>query len=148
MACLSPLDGLALLSLALVCGSFYVLRRSPGRFLAACAAAIGVFAFVGWRWLDHGAGADRWVALPGLVLASFGLLMVRVMLARSVSLRLLSAYAEGQADPGISTDVARRIEDALHYRLITGCDDRYRLTSFGRGVAWIVAGLYRVQTLR
>jgi len=148
MACLTPLDRLALLSLALLCGSFYFARTSLVFFITACGAVIGLFVFVGWQWTDHGATVERLVILPGLALSSLGLLMVRIVLMRSVSLRLLSAYVEGQADVRVGAAIARRVEEAKHYRLVTRRDDAYALTAFGRLVARAMELLYRTQTPR
>jgi hypothetical protein len=143
---LTPLDRLALVSLAYLCASFYFVRTSLVWFLAACGAVIGLFGFVSWQWADHGVAVERLVILPGLALSSLGLLMVRIVLTRSVSLRLLSAYVGEPAEVSVGADIARRVEEAEHYRLVTRRDDRYTLTVFGRVVARIMELLYRTQT--
>lgn len=145
MACLTPLDRLALISLLGLCATFYFVRTSLAWFLAACVAVLGLCEFMSGQWADPGTAVERLVIVLGLALSSLGLLTVRVVLTRSVSLRILSAYVEGPADVRIGADIARRVEEAEHYRLVTRRDDRYTLTVFGRAVARIMAVLYRTQ---
>jgi hypothetical protein len=70
----------------------------------------------------------------------FGLTVVRIMLNRSVSLNLLANLRNGFSDNTVKEDIAGRLKDAQHYRLVTVVNNTYRLTWFG----WIFASLITI----
>ena len=82
--------------------------------------------------------------LCGLLLYWFGLLIVRVMLQRSVSLHLLLSYFQGRPAETIQEEVSGRFKDALFFRLVREDGSAFRLTLFGRFIATIVALFYAI----
>ena len=84
---MSVLDWYGLAALAVISLCFYAVRSVP-RYIFACALAIVAFSWVTRDFLLH-APAPWIVMCGGLCLTAFGLLIVRVMLTRSVSLHLL-----------------------------------------------------------
>lgn len=125
-------------SFVLMTGSFYFVR--PSVFLAVALGILALSAMASWQ---VAAGAHTVIMLLGLALYGFGLLIVRIMLRRSVSLHLLSRYASGDAAASVRTDIASRLQDAEHHGLVTRSDDVYTLTRFGRCIVWLT-GVLRV----
>jgi len=78
----------------------------------------------------------------GLILYWFGLVIVRIMLTRSVSLHLLADFAQGKHSATVSEGIAGRLKDAMHFGLVTADQDRYSLTLFGKLIGTIVAISY------
>jgi hypothetical protein len=83
------------------------------------------------------------LAVAGLVLYGGGLVIVRIMLHRSVSLRMLAALAR-RREEGSVEDIRSRLGDLERYGLAARSGDAYELTAFGRAVAGTLAVLYRV----
>src|SRR5688572_9791566 len=87
---MTAIDGygaLALLAIALV---FWFIRTIPAYLMAGAVivALFGAITFGSLRWAE----APNWLVMTsGLMLSVFGLLLVRVMLIRSVSLNLLGS---------------------------------------------------------
>jgi len=120
--------------------AFYLCRRMFV-FNIICAAVIAGFVF----YLDRLHLPFSWefsVLLLGLLLCWFGLLIVRVMLMRSVSLHLLLSYFQGRPAETIQEEVSGRFKDALFFRLVRQDGSLFRLTLFGRFIATIVALFY------
>ena len=127
--------GAALLGL-----SFYLARRVPS-FLASGAAVVAGFVAA-----TRGRGADRapewYVTTAGLLAAFAGLLIVRLMLMRSVSLRLLGRVDRG-AGRGFDDDIGIRVREMRVFGLARRTRRGNALTPLGRAVAGVVAPLYR-----
>lgn len=121
--------------------SFYMLRRAAW-FSAASIAVIGAFVSI------CATGEARWfvncvATTIGLTADWLGLLLIRAMLTRSISLNMLIGYAGGgKAD--FNESLASRLEDAAKYRLATCDGQRYVLGTFGRIVSVCVRVAYRV----
>lgn len=140
------LDFIALGGFAAISALFYAIRSELSVFNGACLAAIAVCAAAAW----FGAVTDgsQWsVTVVGLALYWFGLLILRTMLRRSVSLNLLSSYANAQTQRDIGSDIRGRLADAERHGLMRRDVSDYRLTRFGGAVAGIVALLYRLTRL-
>jgi hypothetical protein len=130
-------------ALALVLAIFYFVRKIPA-YLALSVVVVGAFAAASISRVDWGRPAEWLVMVVGLLLCIFGLLIVRVMLVRSVSLRLLARMDSGQSE-GMVEDLGGRFGDMRAFGLITGAPDgRNTLTAWGRTVSSIVAVLYSV----
>jgi hypothetical protein len=134
-------------ALGLIVLVFYWVRKIPA-YVAACVAIAGGFAMTTCAVVDWKRPTE-WVALvAGLLLSSFGLLIVRVMLVRSVSLQLLRRI-EGANQDGFGEDIAGRLGDMRSFNLIRATKEGNALTGFGRLVSAVVAILYslfRVKT--
>jgi hypothetical protein len=77
-----------------------------------------------------------------LLLCIFGLLIVRVMLVRSVSLRLLARMDSGENE-SMGEDIGGRLSDMRAFRLIQAAPDgKNTLTAWGWTVSTIIAVLY------
>ena len=75
----------------------------------------------------------------GAALLIAGILGLRVMARRSVSLRALAAIARGQEpDPCFDEGFASRIPELLAWRLAFERGERIEITPFGRRVARLV----------
>jgi len=119
---------------------FYLIRSNPLIFAVGCAGVLGWFLFTA------DPGIDLWIATAGLVLYGFGLSIVRVMLARSVSLRMLRRISQKESEVTIRDEIAGRLRDAHRHHLIRERDNPCELTPFGRLIAVCVATAKR--TLR
>jgi hypothetical protein len=78
----------------------------------------------------------------GLCLAVFGLLIVRVMLTRSVSLHLLRRLQASLNDE-FTRDIGSRLDDMRGFGLIRDVEgEKVMLTTFGQFIGSVVAVLY------
>ena len=89
-------------------------------------------------------GVDAIAVMTGFVLYWGGLLLLRVMLSRSVSLHMLVCYSRGQHEPTIDDHIAGRLDDALKYHLVVANADHYTLSRSGVVVDFFLTGLYQV----
>jgi hypothetical protein len=138
-----PLAWYAIAALTIVLGIFYFVRRIPA-YLALTVVVVAGFAAVTAGRVDWTQGAEWVVIVVGLLLCIFGLLIVRVMLIRSVSLQLL-ARIDGGGQESIGEDIGRRLHDMRSFRLIrTAPDGTSALTGWGRLVGAVVAVFYAV----
>lgn len=137
---MSLLSWYGLCALALIGGIFYFVRKIPA-YAALCLLAVVGFAGVTLPLLDLAHPSEWLVMTFGLLLCVFGLLIVRVMLVRSVSLRLLRTIDEGQAEH-MSEDIGGRLADMRGFRLIETEGEQCALTPFGRLVGGVVAAFY------
>jgi hypothetical protein len=118
---------------------FYLIRKRMILYHVLCASAFVTFIFM----TSHYATAslsERILLICGLGFYWFGLTVVRIMLNRSVSLNLLANLRNGLSDNTVKEDIAGRLRDAQHYRLVTMVSNTYRLTWFG----WIFASLITI----
>ena len=140
------LDFIALGGFAGISACFYLIRSELGVFSGVCLAGIGMCGIAGWP--SGSVDASQWsVTVLGLGLYWFGLLILRTMLRRSVSLNLLSSYADGQMQRDVGSDTRGRLRDAERHGLMRRDASEYRLTRFGNGVAAVVSLLYRATRL-
>ncbi len=116
---------------------FYLIRSNPVIYAAGCAGVLVWFAY------GTDSGNDFRIAALGLVLYGFGLSIVRVMLARSVSLRMLRRIAQNESAITIQDEIAGRLQDAHRHHLIRERDNACELTPFGRTIAVCVAIAHR-----
>jgi hypothetical protein len=131
----SGIAAFTLLSLA-----FYVARKMV-LFNVSCLAVLGGF-FLTNLYRKAEISPEFGVMTAGLFLYWFGLLIVRVMLQRSVSLHLLMSYFLQDPAETIQEEVSSRFRDALFFRLVNRTDETFSLTLFGRFIASIVALFY------
>ena len=121
---------------------FFLIGSRPNVFHLLCAVLIGAFVFRTGKNLEpHLIG--EWIVMTlGLTLYWFGLVIVRIMLTRSVSLHMLADYARAERGKTTSEGIATRLNDATHFGLMQGTESGYRLTPFGKLIATIVAIAY------
>jgi hypothetical protein len=126
---------------ALLALLFWTLRRVPA-FAAGGVAVLVMFAIGGYgQASDH---LPEWLLMTAGLAATFvGLLIVRVMLIRSVSLHLLGRVA-GLQTAGYAEDIRARVEDLRTARLSRRAEGRIALTAAGRAAAALMVILYRV----
>ena len=123
--------------------AFLVARSRLALFNAVCAAVVlGVIITVlplpdGQRPL-----AETVAIGVGLPLYWLGLLILRAMLTRSVSLHVLIARARGEDAVGFDRRIADRVHEAVRYHLVRADGDRLTLSPVGRGLARLLARLY------
>jgi len=120
--------------------SFYLVRRVAS-FLASGAVVLAGFV-AATRAPGDDRAAESYVMMAGLLAAFAGLLIVRLMLMRSVSLRLLGRIADGSSR-GFADDVGARVREMRVFHLARPTDRGNALTPLGRAVAGVVAPLYR-----
>ena len=139
---MTAIDGygaLALLAIALV---FWFIRTIPAYLIAGAVivALFGVITFGSLSWAE----ASNWLVMTGgLMLSVFGLLIVRVMLIRSVSLNLLGSM-HGQRKESFGEDIGARLGDMRKFGLIETTGKDNSLTAFGRFVGGVIALFYTV----
>jgi hypothetical protein len=142
---MSTLDFAALAGAAVISVSFALARFAEAAFVLP---SLAVIAAAGALAVSAPAPPAEGVLLvAGLGLYVFGLAVVRVMIHRSVSLRMLSTYDRGGAGDGGCEDIRGRLGDTERYHLASRRDGVYALTPFGRTVAGTVAVLYRVTSV-
>jgi hypothetical protein len=133
--------GLAALTALLLI--FYYVRAVPAYVALGAAVALG-FGAATFGLLDWSSASEWIVMTVGLLACAFGLLIVRVMLIRSVSLHLLRGM-EGAGPDSFGEDIGARLNDMRAFGLIQtsdGVDGRTALTSFGWMVSGVVSALY------
>jgi hypothetical protein len=79
----------------------------------------------------------------GLVASIAGLMFVRFMLIRSVSLQLLARIGD-VADGACRHEISERMNDMRTLRLVRVANDRNTLTLAGRFVAEVAASVYYI----
>jgi hypothetical protein len=130
-------------AMALILPVFYFVREIRA-YLALSAMIVGAFCAATVSRVRWEQCSEWLVMVAGLLLSVFGLLIVRVMLIRSVSLQLL-ARIDGGGQETIGEDVGRRLLDMRSFHLIrTTQEGKSGLTGFGRFVAGVVAILYSI----
>ena len=137
---MDTLDWYGLGAAALLGVVFYGARRVP-IYGALCALVVGLFLYMTFDLVDWHQPGEWVILLAGLILCSFGLLIVRVMLIRSVSLQLLSRLAAGDPTGGVAEDIGGRLRDMEYFRLIRRGDTN-RLTAFGQFCSAVVVIFY------
>jgi hypothetical protein len=137
---MAVLDWYGLAGMAAISLIFYAVRRVP-RYIFACALVILAF---GWATRDFLLRTPvQWIVMcAGLCLAVFGLLIVRVMLTRSVSLHLLRRLQASLNDE-FTRDIGSRLDDMRGFGLIRDVEgEKVMLTTFGQFIGSVVAVLY------
>ena len=139
---MTQIDWYGLAGMAAVALSFYVLHRIA-HYLFACALVILAFAWATRDILVH--MPAQWIVMgAGLCLSAFGLLIIRVMLTRSVSLHLLPRL-QASLDDEFASDIGSRLNDMRGFGLIRDlAGNKVTLTSLGHVVGRIVGTLYAI----
>src|SRR5262245_54215893 len=124
----------AWITIVLLILTFIIARSSPVLF--AIVGQIVIFCF----WLltfgmSFTENADKYFLLLGIELFWAGLLIIRIMLKRSVSLQLLAQEDSRLQNHDSSPWIAARLEDALRWDLVKSSSQRYDLTKKGRMIA-------------
>ena len=123
--------------LASIGTAFYLVRRVPAFFLCGTAILVAFIVLTGFS------RPPEWYVMTAGLLASFaGLVIVRLMLMRSVSLRLLGRIG-GADDRAFHDDLGARLHEMRTWRLVRGTDRGNALTPAGRIVAGAAAATYR-----
>jgi hypothetical protein len=143
---MTALDWYGAGALVLIFLVFYAVRRIPF-YLVTCGLVVVAFAFITRAELMSATAA--WlVSMLGLGLFTFGLMIVRVMLIRSVSLHLLRRLQASERDE-FAEDIGGRLHDMRAFGLVQGPAEAAELSGFGRFVGGVVAlfyGLFRIKT--
>lgn len=140
---MTALDWYGLAGSALILLAFYFLR-TVGAFIKACAVvavATSVASFYSLASVSVETLLQASVTSVGLSLCAFGLLIVRVMFIRSVSLNLLRNLQAG-VPGGFDEDIGGRLNDMRRFGLIESEGELTRLSSFGRLIGGVVERLY------
>jgi len=135
-------DGIALAGAAVVTAAFVLGRISEVLFVGFSLAAI-----LGASVACTANASPFWQTAA--VAASLGLYFVglggvRVMLHRSLSLRMLEWYGSSAAESRSHAEIAQRLNDAERFHLVRREGETYRLTPLGRAVSWLVTALDRL----
>lgn len=140
---LKPFEYLSLSSVALITVSFYI---SHGRFYIYGLMSLAITASFCILGRTLAGNADYFLTLAGLLLYFFGLLIVRIMLTRSVSLQLLARIAAyDRRNLTLNPEIKGRFQDLLIFGLATVDQDQvYHLTPFGSMVGILIGLLYAV----
>lgn len=137
---MSAIDGYGAVALVVLAAVFWFIRTIKAYVAVGGLVVVG-FAAVTFGSVDW-ADASNWLVMTGgLGLCVFGLLIVRVMLIRSVSLNLLGSI-NGQRKESFGEDIGARLGDMRKFGLITTSGENSSLTGFGRFVAGVVALFY------
>ena len=128
---------LAVAAIILISLAFYLLRSYLQAFtlLALCINA----AFVVWARVPS---TEKILYTTGLLLYSFGLIVVRVIAVRSVSLLLLDRLTGGGTEATVDYEIASRIDDTVRFRLTRRSNGKLQLTAVGAFFAFVTRILY------
>lgn len=111
-------------------------------------AIIGQMEILCFWLLTHGLAtssiADFYFILLGAELFWAGLLIVRIMLKRSVSLQLLIHEFTQSGNYSSSPWIAERLRDAIQWDLVSISTERYALTKKGKIIALLVGSLHLI----
>ena len=144
---MSAIDGYGALALLIIAMIFWFIRTIPA-YLVAGGITVVVFAVVTLGAMDWASVSNWLVMTSGLMLSVFGLLIVRVMLIRSVSLNLLGSM-QGERKESFGEDIGARLGDMRKFGLIQTTGTENSLTGFGRFVGGVVAlfyAMFRIKT--
>ena len=117
-------------------GARFALLNAGCAFLVALVFTVCAFDARGLR------DANAVALVVGLILYWVGLLFLRAMLDRSVSLHLLICCASNEEDPSIDERIAGRLDEAMRYRLVSPHAGMFTLTRSGAALSRMVASLY------
>lgn len=137
---MNSLSWYALGALASIGLTFYAVRKIPV-YAAICLVVVLAHGVLTWPLVDLQSTSEWIVSTAGLALCVFGLLIVRVMLIRSVSLRMLRRIDEGGAET-MEEDIGGRLPDMRAFKLIGAQREVCELTPFGRVIGTSVAAFY------
>jgi hypothetical protein len=140
---MKELEIIAISCLLILSGIFYVVRKRIILYHVLCASAVAAFIFMSSRYVGASPN-ERILLICGLGLYWFGLTVFRIILNRSVSLNLLASLRDGLLDNTVKEDIAGRLKDAQHYRLVSVVNETYHLTWFGRILALVITIAYHV----
>lgn len=138
---MTTVDWISIAAVFAVIIAFFAGRKSIVLFVVLCGAVeLALVAFgmtVEWQ-----PGWPSWlIMLAGVGLMCFGLVGLQIMVARSVSLRLLlRALNDEPLEDPLRQEMFERVNDTVRYRLGVGEKEEIRLTGFG----WFVARLLSV----
>src|SRR4051794_6664008 len=137
---MATLDCYGLGALVLIALVFYLVRKIP-MYIALCGVICVGFVAVTASGADFSHPSEWIIMTLGLLASSFGLLIVRVMLIRSISLTLLRNL-DNAVESTFTEDLGGRLGDMRKFHLIEAKDERSTLTSFGRLVGGVVGVFY------
>ncbi len=140
---MNELEIIGISSLLIISAIFYVVRKRIILYQLLCASDIAAFIFMSRRFVGV-SPSERVLLICGLVLYWFGLTVVRIILNRSVSLNLLTSLRDGLSNNTVKEDIAGRLKDAQHYRLVSVVNKTYHLTWFGWIFALVITIAYSV----
>ena len=123
--------------------AFLVLRRSLRAYAAAAALIVGVAGLLAQRNAGDSFAIPLYVAVASLLFA-LGLVAVRVIIARSISLTLLDEIEQQIDAAGYRARVADRMSDALRLGLVEARGDELVLSTRGRLAARAASLLYAI----
>ena len=145
---MDSLNSIGLGAFVLISILFFLIGSRPNLFHLLCALLIAAFVIRSGKTLEPERLGEWIVMTVGLTLYWFGLVIVRIMLTRSVSLHMLADYAKGERKETTSEGIAARLKDATHFGLMRSSESGYTLTSFGKAIATIVAVSYFILRIK
>lgn len=142
---MTMLDALGIGGCVVMSVGFLLVRSSMAAFNAVCALAAAACSVAAWYGFGSTYPGETVLLAAGLGLFWCGLLIVRIMLRRSVSLRLLETYREtGGRGLDAREGIRSRLQEAERYRLVRRNSETYRLTWLGSILASLLRVVYRV----
>jgi hypothetical protein len=138
------LDLIAGATWILVTVAFVVARSLVRPFIVFCAAMLALVLAACLSGAAADRGADSIAIVAGFVLYCFGLLILRVILNRSISLDLLVRSSRGQLEPMFADHLTRRLDDARKYRLVRTDAGVCTLSRRGIALERVLALAYRL----
>jgi hypothetical protein len=123
--------------------AFLVLRRSLRAYVAAAGLIVAVTGLLAQRNAGDPLESPLYVVVASLLFA-LGLVAVRVIIARSISLTLLDEIEQHIDASGYRARVADRMSDALRLGLVEARGDELVLSAWGRLAARAARLLYAI----
>jgi hypothetical protein len=138
---LKSFEYLSLSAVGLISAVFYISRGRLYLYTFLSAVILGAFAISGHTLAST---PEYFLTLVGVIFYFYGLLIVRIMLKRSVSLQLLARIAASdRRNLTLNPEIKGRFDDLVTYRLArTDQNQVCHLTPFGKMVSTLVRVLY------
>ena len=131
------LDFVGITTFALLLAGFYLIGPRMRTFNLFCLLVLGGFMLsIVQLWpIPRVQFSEVSALVMGLLLFWFGLLAVRTMLERSVSLSILRSYVAGNPVQTIKGNIEGRLKDAQRHKLLQKEGLTFQLTRFGAVIA-------------
>ena len=140
---MDTVDIVGALCWCLITVTFVVARSRVRLWNAACAVFVTttlIVCIADTRGLQN---ADALALVVGLLLFWVGLLIVRAMLNRSISLHMLICYIQSEDDSAVEARITNRLDEAVRYRLVRSESEIYALSRTGFALDRLMGMLYR-----
>ena len=131
---MSPFDLLGIAVFVACFGAFVAVRRGIVPLVILLATILGAFLALVMLFPWRATPTEVLLVTAGLVLSAVGWILARLILIRSVSLRLLASEGRTPDAGEFRGLVLGRLEEGRKFRIVSCHGDRFRLSALGHGL--------------